>query len=142
MSKKLIFTLIVLAAIIGISFKMNQPPKAEKELNLSSTQDTQNIFESLKKRNIKSIVIFVSDSDHNISQADQLIDKLKKDQSIKVLAFEIYNAKSSEERLMQLGFENGKPDIFYVNKKLIATNDISAIIKTEIQKLSGAKSAQ
>lgn len=129
MVKKLIFTLIVIAAVVFISFRLNDP---EKEKPVAPEPSfTAEILSSLNQKKASSIVVLAGNNPDDIRNADEVIAALG-DGKIKVLAYEIYNKDANPERLSKVALANGTPDVFYVNGKLLSPNEIDAFLKTEL----------
>lgn len=129
MVKKLIFTLIVIAAVVFISFRLNDP---EKEKPVAPEPSfTAEILSSLNQKKASSIVVLAGNNPDDIRNADEVIAALG-DGKIKVLAYEIYNKDANPERLSKVALTNGMPDVFYVNGKLLSPNEIDAFLKTEL----------
>lgn len=129
MVKKLIFTLIVIAAVVFISFRLNDP---EKEKPVAPEPSfTAEILSSLNQKKASSIVVLAGNNPDDIRNADEVIAALG-DGKIKVLAYEIYNKDANPERLSKVALTNGTPDVFYVNGKLLSPNEIDAFLKTEL----------
>lgn len=129
MVKKLIFTLIVIAAVVFISFRLNDP---EKEKPVAPEPSfTAEILSSLNQKKASSIVVLAGNNPDDIRNADKVIAALG-DGKIKVLAYEIYNKDANPERLSKVALANGTPDVFYVNGKLLSPNEIDAFLKTEL----------
>ena len=129
MVKKLIFTLIVIAAVVFISFRLNDP---EKEKPVAPEPSfTAEILSSLNQKKASSIVVLAGNNPDDIRNADKVIAALGNGK-IKVLAYEIYNKDANPERLSKVALTNGMPDVFYVNGKLLSPNEIDAFLKTEL----------
>lgn len=129
MVKKLIFTLIVIAAVVFISFRLNDP---EKEKPVAPEPSfTAEILSSLNQKKASSIVVLAGNNPDDIRNADEVIAALGNGK-IKVLAYEIYNKDANPERLSKVALANGTPDVFYVNGKLLSPNEIDAFLKTEL----------
>lgn len=129
MVKKLIFTLIVIAAVVFISFRLNDP---EKEKPVAPEPSfTAEILSSLNQKKASSIVVLAGNNPDDIRNADKVIAALGNGK-IKVLAYEIYNKDANPERLSKVALANGTPDVFYVNGKLLSPNEIDAFLKTEL----------
>ena len=129
MVKKLIFTLIVIAAVVFISFRLNDP---EKEKPVAPEPSfTAEILSSLNQKKASSIVVLAGNNPDDIRNADEVIAALGNGK-IKVLAYEIYNKDANPERLSKVALTNGMPDVFYVNGKLLSPNEIDAFLKTEL----------
>lgn len=129
MVKKLIFTLIVIAAVVFISFRLNDPEK--KKPVAPEPSFTAEILSSLNQKKASSIVVLAGNNPDDIRNADEVIAALG-DGKIKVLAYEIYNKDANPERLSKVALANGTPDVFYVNGKLLSPNEIDAFLKTEL----------
>ncbi len=129
MVKKLIFTLIVIAAVVFISFRLNDP---EKEKPVAPEPSfTAEILSSLNQKKASSIVVLAGNNPDDIRNADKVIAALGNGK-IKVLTYEIYNKDANPERLSKVALANGTPDVFYVNGKLLSPNEIDAFLKTEL----------
>ena len=129
MVKKLIFTLIVIAAVVFISFRLNDP---EKEKPVAPEPSfTAEILSSLNQKKASSIVVLAGNNPDDIRNADEVIAALGNGK-IKVLAYEIYNKDANPERLSKVALANGTPDVFYVNGKLLSPNEIDVFLKTEL----------
>lgn len=130
MVKKLVFTLIVSAAVIFISFRLNNPrddliPPSRK------TSFAAEILSALEQKKVASVVVLAYNSQADIHNADKVIAALD-DRKIKVLVYEIYNENTSPDRLAEVAKAGGEPDVFYANGKLIAPTEIDAFIKSEL----------
>lgn len=130
MLKKLIFTFAVLTIVLVVSFKLEQESKLKNKTveNLSAAQ-IADIPETLKQEEISSIVILTHNDGASVRDAEILIADLRNEQKIKVLAFEIYNKDTSPERLIEIAYAKGEPDIFYVNGKLVEPKIIADFVR-------------
>ena len=130
MVKKLIFTLIVIAAVIFISFRLNNPGD-ERVSSPAEPSFAAEVLSALEQKKAASVVILAYNSPADIRNADKVIAALD-GRKIKVLAYEIYNENTSPARLAEVAQAGGEPDVFYANGKLIAPAEIDAFIKSEL----------
>ena len=130
MVKKLIFTLIVIAAVVFISFRLNNPGD-DRVSSPAEPSFAAEVLSALEQKKAASVVILAYNSPADIRNADKVIAALD-GRKIKVLAYEIYNENTSPARLAEVAQAGGKPDIFYANGKLIAPAEIDAFIKSEL----------
>lgn len=130
MVKKLIFTLIVIAAVIFISFRLNNPGD-DRVSSPAEPSFAAEVLSALEQKKAASVVILAYNSPANIRNADKVIAALD-GRKIKVLAYEIYNENTSPARLAEVAQAGGEPDVFYANGKLIAPAEIDAFIKSEL----------
>lgn len=129
MVKKLIFTLIVIAAVIFISFRLNNPD--DRVSSPAEPSFAAEVLSALEQKKAASVVILAYNSPADIRNADKVIAALD-GRKIKVLAYEIYNENTSPARLAEVAQAGGEPDVFYANGKLIAPAEIDAFIKSEL----------
>ena len=130
MVKKLIFTLIVIAAVVLIYISHNKT----RDHRVSSPAEPSfaaEILSALEQKKAASVVILAYNSPADIRNADKVIAALD-GRKIKVLAYEIYNENTSPARLAKVAQAGGEPDVFYANGKLIAPAEIDAFIKSEL----------
>ena len=130
MVKKLIFTLIVIAAVVFISFRLNNPGD-DRVSSLAEPSFAAEVLSALEQKKAASVVILAYNSPADIRNADKVIAALDS-RKIKVLAYEIYNENTSPARLAEVAQAGGEPDVFYANGKLIAPAEIDAFIKSEL----------
>lgn len=130
MVKKLIFTLIVIAAVIFISFRLNNPGD-DRVSSPAEPSFAAEVLSALEQKKAASVVILAYNSPADIRNADKVIAALD-GRKIKVLAYEIYNENTSPARLAEVARAGGEPDVFYANGKLIAPAEIDAFIKSEL----------
>ncbi len=130
MVKKLIFTLIVIAAVVFISFRLNNPGD-DRVSSPAEPSFAAEILSALEQKKAASVVILAYNSPADIRNADKVIAALD-GRKIKVLAYEIYNENTSPARLAEVAQAGGEPDVFYANGKLIAPAEIDAFIKSEL----------
>ena len=130
MVKKLIFTLIVIAAVIFISFRLNNPGD-DRVSSPAEPSFAAEVLSALEQKKAASVVILAYNSPADIRNADKVIAALD-GRMIKVLAYEIYNENTSPARLAEVAQAGGEPDVFYANGKLIAPAEIDAFIKSEL----------
>lgn len=130
MVKKLIFTLIVIAAVIFISFRLNNPGD-DRVSSPAEPSFAAEVLSALEQKKAASVVILAYNSPADIRNADKIIAALD-GRKIKVLAYEIYNENTSPARLAEVAQAGGEPDVFYANGKLIAPAEIDAFIKSEL----------
>ncbi len=130
MVKKLIFTLIVIAAVIFISFRLNNPGD-DRVSSPAEPSFAAEVLSALEQKKAASVVILAYNSPADIRNADKVIAALD-GRKIKVLAYEIYNENTSPARLAEVAQAGGEPDVFYANGKLIAPAEIDAFIKSEL----------
>ena len=130
MVKKLIFTLIVIAAVIFISFRLNNPGD-DRGSSPAEPSFAAEVLSALEQKKAASVVILAYNSPADIRNADKVIAALD-GRKIKVLAYEIYNENTSPARLAEVAQAGGEPDVFYANGKLIAPAEIDAFIKSEL----------
>jgi hypothetical protein len=130
MVKKLIFTLIVIAAVVFISFRLNNPGD-DRVSSLAESSFAAEVLSALEQKKAASVVILAYNSPADIRNADKVIAALD-GRKIKVLAYEIYNENTSPARLAEVAQAGGEPDVFYANGKLIAPAEIDAFIKSEL----------
>ena len=130
MVKKLIFTLIVIAAVVFISFRLNNPGD-DRVSSLAEPSFAAEVLSALEQKKAASVVILAYNSPADIRNADKVIAALD-GRKIKVLAYEIYNENTSPARLAEVAQAGGEPDVFYANGKLIAPAEIDAFIKSEL----------
>ena len=130
MVKKLIFTLIVIAAVIFISFRLNNPGD-DRVSSPAEPSFAAEVLSVLEQKKAASVVILAYNSPADIRNADKVIAALD-GRKIKVLAYEIYNENTSPARLAEVAQAGGEPDVFYANGKLIAPAEIDAFIKSEL----------
>ena len=130
MVKKLIFTLIVIAAVVFISFRLNNPGDDRVSLPAEPSFAAE-VLSALEQKKAASVVILAYNSPADIRNADKVIAALD-GRKIKVLAYEIYNENTSPARLAEVAQAGGEPDVFYANGKLIAPAEIDAFIKSEL----------
>ncbi len=130
MVKKLIFTLIVIAAVVFISFRLNNPGD-DRVSSPAEPSFAAEVLSALEQKKAASVVILPYNSPADIRNADKVIAALD-GRKIKVLAYEIYNENTSPARLAEVAQAGGEPDVFYANGKLIAPAEIDAFIKSEL----------
>ncbi len=130
MVKKLIFTLIVIAAVVFISFRLNNPGD-DRVSSPAEPSFAAEVLSALEQKKAASVVILAYNSPADIHNADKVIAALD-GRKIKVLAYEIYNENTSPARLAEVAQAGGEPDVFYANGKLIAPAEIDAFIKSEL----------
>lgn len=130
MVKKLIFTLIVIAAVVFISFRLNNPGD-DRASSPAEPSFAAEVLSALEQKKAASVVILAYNSPADIRNADKVIAALD-GRKIKVLAYEIYNENTSPARLAEVAQAGGEPDVFYANGKLIAPAEIDAFIKSEL----------
>lgn len=130
MVKKLIFTLIVIAAVVFISFRLNNPGD-DRVSSPAEPSFAAEVLSALEQKKAASVVILAYNSPADIRNADKVIAALD-GRKIKVLAYEIYNENTSPARLVEVAQAGGEPDVFYANGKLIAPAEIDAFIKSEL----------
>ena len=130
MVKKLIFTLIVIAAVVFISFRLNNPGD-DRVSSPAEPSFAAEVLSALEQKKAASVVILAYNSPADIRNADKVIAALD-GRKIKVLAYEIYNETTSPARLAEVAQAGGEPDVFYANGKLIAPAEIDAFIKSEL----------
>ena len=130
MDKKLIFTLIVIAAVVFISFRLNNPGD-DRVSSPAEPSFAAEVLSALEQKKAASVVILAYNSPADIRNADKVIAALD-GRKIKVLAYEIYNENTSPARLAEVAQAGGEPDVFYANGKLIAPAEIDAFIKSEL----------
>lgn len=130
MVKKLIFTLIVIAAVVFISFRLNNPSD-DRVSSPAEPSFAAEVLSALEQKKAASVVILAYNSPADIRNADKVIAALD-GRKIKVLAYEIYNENTSPARLAEVAQAGGEPDVFYANGKLIAPAEIDAFIKSEL----------
>lgn len=130
MVKKLIFTLIVIAAVIFISFRLNNPGD-DRVSSPAEPSFAAEVLSALEQKKAASVVVLAYNSPADIRNADKVIAALDSGK-IKVLAYEIYNGNTSPARLAEVARAGGEPDVFYANGKLIAPAEIDAFIKSEL----------
>ena len=130
MVKKLIFTLIVIAAVVFISFRLNNPGD-DRVSSPAEPSFAAEVLSALEQIKAASVVILAYNSPADIRNADKVIAALD-GRKIKVLAYEIYNENTSPARLAEVAQAGGEPDVFYANGKLIAPAEIDAFIKSEL----------
>ena len=130
MVKKLIFTLIVIAAVVLISFRLNNPGD-DRVSSPAEPSFAAEVLSALEQKKAASVVILAYNSPADIRNADKVIAALD-GRKIKVLAYEIYNENTSPARLAEVAQAGGEPDVFYANGKLIAPAEIDAFIKSEL----------
>ena len=130
MVKKLIFTLIVIAAVIFISFRLNNPGD-DRVSSPAEPSFAAEVLSALEQKKAASVVVLAYNSPADIRNADKVIAALDGGK-IKVLAYEIYNGNASPARLAEVARAGGEPDVFYANGKLIAPAEIDAFIKSEL----------
>ncbi len=130
MVKKLIFTLIVIAAVVFISFRLNNSGD-DRVSSPAEPSFAAEILSALEQKKAASVVILAYNSPADIRNADKVIAALD-GRKIKVLAYEIYNENTSPARLAEVAQAGGEPDVFYANGKLIAPAEIDAFIKSEL----------
>lgn len=130
MVKKLIFTLIVIAAVVFISFRLNNPGD-DRVSSPTEPSFAAEVLSALEQKKAASVVILAYNSPADIRNADKVIAALD-GRKIKVLAYEIYNENTSPARLAEVAQAGGEPDVFYANGKLIAPAEIDAFIKSEL----------
>lgn len=130
MVKKLIFTLIVIAAVVFISFRLNNPGD-DRVSSQAEPSFAAEVLSALEQKKAASVVILAYNSPADIRNADKVIAALD-GRKIKVLAYEIYNENTSPARLSEVAQAGGEPDVFYANGKLIAPAEIDAFIKSEL----------
>lgn len=130
MVKKLIFTLIVIAAVVFISFRLNNPGD-DRVSSPAEPSFAAEVLPALEQKKAASVVILAYNSPADIRNADKVIAALD-GRKIKVLAYEIYNENTSPARLAEVALAGGEPDVFYANGKLIAPAEIDAFIKSEL----------
>ena len=130
MVKKLIFTLIVIAAVIFISFRLITPGD-DRVSSPAEPSFAAEVLSALEQKKAASVVILAYNSPADIRNADKVIAALD-GRKIKVLAYEIYNENTSPARLAEVAQAGGEPDVFYANGKLIAPAEIDAFIKSEL----------
>ena len=130
MVKKLIFTLIVIAAVVFISFRLNNPGD-DRVSSPAEPSFAAEVLSALEQKKAASVVILAYNSPADIRNADKVIAALD-GRKIKVLAYEIYNKNTSPARLAEVAQAGGEPDVFYANGKLIAPAEIDAFIKSEL----------
>ena len=130
MVKKLIFTLIVIAAVVFISFRLNNPGD-DRVSSPAEPSCAAEVLSALEQKKAASVVILAYNSPADIRNADKVIAALD-GRKIKVLAYEIYNENTSPARLAEVAQAGGEPDVFYANGKLIAPAEIDAFIKSEL----------
>lgn len=130
MVKKLIFTLIVIAAVVFISFRLNNPGD-DRVSSPAEPSFAAEVLSALEQKKAASVVILAYNSPSDIRNADKVIAALD-GRKIKVLAYEIYNENTSPARLAEVAQAGGEPDVFYANGKLIAPAEIDAFIKSEL----------
>lgn len=130
MVKKLIFTLIVIAAVVFISFRLNNPGD-DRVSSPAEPSFAAEVLSALEQKKAASVVILAYNSPADIRNADKVIAALD-GRKIKVLAYEIYNENTSPARLAEVAQAGGEPDVFYANGKLIAPAEIDAFIKSEL----------
>ena len=130
MVKKLIFTLIVIAAVVFISFRLNNPGD-DRVSSPAEPSFAAEVLSALEQKKAASVVILAYNSPADIRNADKVIAALD-GRKIKVLAYEIYNENTSPARLAEVAQAGGEPDVFYDNGKLIAPAEIDAFIKSEL----------
>lgn len=130
MVKKLIFTLIVIAAVVFISFRLKNTGD-DRVSSPAEPSFAAEILSALEQKKAASVVILAYNSPADIRNADKVIAALD-GRKIKVLAYEIYNENTSPARLAEVAQAGGEPDVFYANGKLIAPAEIDAFIKSEL----------
>lgn len=130
MVKKLIFTLIVIAAVVFISFRLNNPGD-DRVSSPAEPSFAAEVLSALEQKKAASVVILAYNSPADIRNADKVIAALD-GRKIKVLAYEIYNENTSPTRLAEVAQAGGEPDVFYANGKLIAPAEIDTFIKSEL----------
>ena len=130
MVKKLIFTLIVIAAVVFISFRLNNPGD-DRVSSPAEPSFAAEVLSALEQKKAASVVILAYNSPADIRNADKVIAALD-GRKIKVLAYEIYNENTSPARLAEVAQAGGEPVVFYANGKLIAPAEIDAFIKSEL----------
>ncbi len=130
MVKKLIFTLIVIAAVVLISFSLKKPGD-DRVSSPAEPSFAAEVLSALEQKKAASVVILAYNSPADIRNADKVIAALD-GRKIKVLAYEIYNENTSPARLAEVAQAGGEPDVFYANGKLIAPAEIDAFIKSEL----------
>ena len=130
MVKKLIFTLIVIAAVVFISFRLNNPGD-DRVSSPAEPSFAAEVLSALEQKKAASVVILAYNSPADIRNADKVIAALD-GRKIKVLAYEIYNEHTRPARLAEVAQAGGEPDVFYATGKLIAPAEIDAFIKSEL----------
>ena len=130
MVKKLIFTLIVIAAVVFISFRLNNPGD-DRVSSPAEPSFAAEVLSALEQKKAASVVVLAYNSPADIRNADKVIAALDGGK-IKVLAYEIYNENTSPASLAEVAQAGGEPDVFYANGKLIAPAEIDAFIKSEL----------
>ena len=130
MVKKLIFTLIVIAAVVVIYVSLNNPGD-DRVSSPAEPSFAAEVLSALEQKKAASVVILAYNSPADIRNADKVIAALD-GRKIKVLAYEIYNENTSPARLAEVAQAGGEPDVFYANGKLIAPAEIDAFIKSEL----------
>lgn len=122
MTKKIIFAIaIIIAATVTIITYRNHLDK--KPVTTIAVED--NIVEQLQKQDYQSIAILASNDNTQTTQADTLIEQIRKDGSIQILAFEIFNPDASPNRLLELVNANGQPEIVCIDGQLVKTPDLA-----------------
>lgn len=124
------FTLIVIAAVIFISFRLNNPGD-DRVSSPAEPSFAAEVLSALEQKKAASVVVLAYNSPADIRNADKVIAALDSGK-IKVLAYEIYNGNTSPARLAEVARAGGEPDVFYANGKLIAPAEIDAFIKSEL----------
>ena len=92
MVKKLIFTLIVIAAVIFISFRLNNPGD-DRVSSPAEPSFAAEVLSALEQKKAASVVVLAYNSPADIRNADKVIAALDGGK-IKVLAYEIYNGNT------------------------------------------------
>ncbi|MBO7556513.1 MAG: ABC transporter substrate-binding protein [Alphaproteobacteria bacterium] len=96
----------------------SQPADGYYNFNNMTQYDNQTelMFNELKKRGIKTIGMLISNNIGSTQQAEMLVNKIKNDGTIKIIGKEIFNPGTRDFRMIiQKMIEDGEPDIFYVD---------------------------
>lgn len=85
--------------------------------NITQYEDqTQLMLDTLKQKDVKSIIFLISNNIGSTQQAEILEEKIRADGSIEILAKEIFNPGTRNFKdIIQKTLRNGDPDIFYID---------------------------
>ena len=140
MVKKLIFTLIVIAAVIFISFRLNNPGD-DRVSSPAEPSFAAEVLSALEQKKAASVVILAYNSPADIRNADKVIAAVVDAAGCMILvvkendflgAWNFAARNTSPARLAEVAQAGGEPDVFYANGKLIAPAEIDAFIKSEL----------
>lgn len=134
MIKKLITTGFVLIVAFLVACKFNFTQK-ENIPTTSAPSFANDVISALNKQKAKSVVILALNNPADVRNADRTIAALE-ETNIKLLTYEIYDKKTSVERLLEVAKAKGIPEVFCVNGKLISPAEFDNFIT---QELSGKK---